>query len=296
MLLVVSAVAFALLSAAGGDALTGMIDNPQVSSATIERLRSSYGLDRPVIVRYGSWLAGVARGDLGESFFFKVPVGGLILSRLWNTAQLSLFALLFAIVISGVLAFCSVRYRSTWLRKLNELIILFTASSPRIVLSLIALLIIVKISGGAFNFLPGSWGLLLVLSVVLSVPLVAVFLAQMQSELVSAMKEPFVVFARAKGLSEGAVIVRHAARAALGPVTSILGLSFGSLVGGSVIVETVLGWQGVGALMVAAVRGRDVPLVMGILVVTSAAVWFGNTAAEFLQLLNDKRLREAELG
>ena len=111
----------------------------------------------------------------------------------------------------------------------------------------------------------------------------------------SAMDEPFVQFARAKGLSENAVVLRHASRAALNPTLSIFGMSLGSIFGGSVIVETILGWPGIGALMVAAVRGRDVPLVMGIVVVASAAVWLGNALAEFLQMLNDKRLREAEV-
>ena len=100
--------------------------------------------------------------------------------------------------------------------------------------------------------------------------------------------------ARAKGLSESAIISRHASRFALNPLLTILGLSLGGIIGGSVVVETILGWQGVGALMVTAVRARDVPLVMGIVVATTIAVWLGNSIAEILQLVNDKRLRDAE--
>jgi ABC-type dipeptide/oligopeptide/nickel transport system permease component len=109
------------------------------------------------------------------------------------------------------------------------------------------------------------------------------------------MKEDFVLLARAKGLSEWTVITRHALRAALNPFLTIAGLSLGGLLGGSVIVETVLGWPGIGALMVSAVRGRDVPLVMGVVLIASVAVWFGNTAAEILQVVNDKRLRSGGL-
>jgi hypothetical protein len=97
--------------------------------------------------------------------------------------------------------------------------------------------------------------------------------------------------ARAKGLSEGAVVVRHALRAALNPVLTVFGLSLGSVLGGSVIVESVLGRDGLGTLMVAAVRGRDLPLVMGIVLVTSTVVWLGNTLAEVMQAVNDKRIR-----
>jgi len=129
---------------------------------------------------------------------------------------------------------------------------------------------------------------------VLAFPVVALFLAQLHSGLKRAMAEPFVQYARAKGLSENTVILRHALRAALNPLLTIFGLSLGGLIGGSVIVETVLGWPGIGALTVVAVRGRDVPLVMGIVVVTSAFVWLGNSIAEVLQLVNDKRLRASE--
>lgn len=294
LLFVVSAIAFALLSSAGGDAFSALQDNPQVSTETIEKLRSTYALDRPASERYLNWLGNAFRGDLGESFTYRTPVTQLVALRFWNTLQLGLLGLFIALAVSGGLAFLSVRYTSGWLRNINELVILLTASIPRIVLSLFALLLVVLLAARGFSFAPGSWSLLILASLVLCAPLVAVFLAQMQSGLHQAMNEPFVLFARAKGLSENAVVLRHASRAALNPVLSIFGLSLGSVFGGSVIVETVLGWQGMGALMVTAVRGRDVPLVMGIVVVASAAVWLGNAFAEFLQMLNDKRIREAE--
>jgi peptide/nickel transport system permease protein len=106
------------------------------------------------------------------------------------------------------------------------------------------------------------------------------------------MNEDFIQLARAKGLGETAIVVRHAIRAALNPVLTVFGLSLGGILGGSVIVESVLGRQGLGTLMVSAVRGRDLPLVMGIVLVTSATVWIGNTLAEILQAVNDKRVRE----
>ena len=295
MVIVVSAIAFALLSSAGGDALSALRDNPQVSAETVEKLRATYGLDRPAASRYLSWLSGVVRGDMGESFAYKTPAAGLILSRLWNTLMLGLLGLFIALAVSSTLAFLSVRFPGSPIRKINSAVILLSASTPRIVLSLFTLLLTVWLAGRGIRFAPGSWGLMVLAAVVLSVPLVAVFLAQIQNELAHAMREPFVQFARAKGLPERTVLIRHAGRSALNPLLSLLGLSLGSVVAGSVIVETVLGWQGIGALMVSAVRGRDVPLVMGIVVVASAAVWFGNALAEFLQILNDKRLRDSEL-
>jgi peptide/nickel transport system permease protein len=294
MLVVVSVIAFALLSSAGGDALTALSDNPQISEETIEQLRRVYGLDRPVVARYVSWLTGLICGEMGESFYFRTPVRGLVLSRLWNTSLLGLAALFIAAAVAVTLSFLSVRLRKPLLERIIQILILFTASTPRIVLALFALAAIIAVSGSAISVRNGSVASLLISAIVLSVPLIALFLAQTHDELNRAMTETFVQLARAKGLSENAVILRHASRAALNPLLTIFGLSLGSLVGGSVIVEMVLSWPGIGALMVQAVRGRDVPLVMGIVVTASAAVWFGNTLAEILQLLNDKRLTVAE--
>ena len=295
LLVAVSAISFALLSSAGGDAFNSLRENPQISAETVEKLRTTYGLDRPAISRYFNWLGDAFRGDLGESFAYRSPVARLVAARFWNTLQLGVLGLLIALAVSAGLAFLSVRFPQSPLRRFSDLVILLAASTPRIVLSLFALLLVVGLAWRGLSFAPGSWALLILASFVLCVPLVAVFLAQMREGLRSAMDEPFVQFARAKGLSENAVVLRHASRAALNPTLSIFGMSLGSIFGGSVIVETILGWPGIGALMVAAVRGRDVPLVMGIVVVASAAVWLGNALAEFLQMLNDKRLREAEV-
>lgn len=296
MLVVVSAISFTLLASAGGDALSGLRENPQISEQTIEKLKGVYGLDRPFAERYGAWLLSAARGDLGESFAFRVPVGTLVWSKFLYTALMGFTALAIAVAISFLLAILSARYRSRTLSTFIEALILLTASAPRMVLALLVLVVTLRFSLSAP--VPGEIDrfLLFAGSFVLSVPLVSVFLAQLRDGLADAMNEDFIRLARAKGLSEWRVITRHALRAALNPFLTISGLSLGGLLGGSVIVETVLGWPGIGALMVSAVRGRDVPLVMGIVVVASVAVWFGNTTAEFLQLVNDKRLRSGAPG
>ncbi len=294
MLLVVSAITFALLSAAGGDAFSALRDNPQISDKTIEHLRSVYGLDQPWPVRYGKWLGGALTGDLGESIFFRVSVRSLVWTRFLSTFLLAAVALIIAVVLSILFSILSVRYRSKTLDAFIEGTILLTSSTPRIVLALLALALTVRFSGLAAGSQSGSLPSILLASVVLSAPLISVFLAQAQEGLKAAMNEDFVLYARAKGLGEWAVIGRHALRAALNPFLTLFGLSLGGLLGGSVIVETVLGWPGIGSLIVAAVRNRDVPVVMGVVLVASLAVWFGNTLAEFLQMLNDKRISEAE--
>lgn len=294
MLLAVSAVTFGLLSSAGGDALSALRENPQVSQETIDRLREVYGLDKPLAARYVAWVSSFVSGDMGESISLRAPVGGLVLGRLANTAKLGVVALAMALGVSIMLAFAAARFRLGPLDRAIAFIVLVTASTPRIVLALFALSLTVAVSGSTAAIRDGSAAALVLAAFVLAFPLVAIFLGQLDSELKRAMRQPFIQYARAKGLSEGAVIARHASRATLNPMLTLFGLSLGALIGGSVIVETVLGWPGIGALTVAAVRSRDVPLVMGIAVVTSAAVWLGNSIAEVLQLVNDKRLRETE--
>jgi len=167
-------------------------------------------------------------------------------------------------------------------------VILVTASTPRIVLALVTLAISVRLTASVRSSAVLFW----LAALVLSVPLISAFLAQFHGELQRMMREDFIMLARAKGLSESVVILRHAVRPALNPLLTIAGLSLGAVLGGSVIVESVLGRQGLGTLMVSAVRGRDLPLVMGIVLFTSTAVWLGNALGEMLQAVNDKRIRD----
>ncbi|MDM7923349.1 MAG: ABC transporter permease, partial [Pyrinomonadaceae bacterium] len=257
LVVIVSAAVFVLLSAAGGDALSGLRDNPQVSAETIERLRVYYGLDRPVGERYFRWAADAVRGDLGESISFRTSVASIVGMRLLETLKLSAVTLAIALFVSLLLSFLVVRTRSRMLDRLSEIIVLLFASTPVIVTSLAVLAMIAAastLSSGSSIFYSAA---------ALAPPFIALFAAQSKRSLAAAMQEDFVQLARSKGLSETAVILRHAARAALNPLITLTGLSIGALVSGSVIVETVLGRQGIGALTVAAVRSRDVPLVMG---------------------------------
>ena len=288
MIVIVSAVTFALLGFAGGDALTQLRDNPQISEKTIERLRSVYGLDQPLPTRYFRWLSGAVTGDLGESTYFRVPVSSLVWTRSISTFLLGTAAFAIALTLAVPLSLLGVRYKSTMIAALIDFIILVTASTPRIVLALVALAISIRLTASARSSAVLFW----LAALALSAPLISAFLAQLYAELQQTMREDFIKLARAKGLSESAVIFRHAVRPALNPVLTIAGLSLGGVLGGSVIVESVLGREGLGTLMVSAVRARDLPLVMGIVLFTSTAVWLGNGLGELLQAVNDKRIRD----
>lgn len=297
VLAIISMLVFSLLAAAGGDALTALSSDPLVSRQAIADLRHIYGLDQPVAIRYAHWVGGMARGSLGESFYFHAPVAGILWPRLLNTLELTLAAFAIACAISLPLGALAARRPASWFDRLSSTVILLGAATPRIVVALAALAVAARyslLSGSLSGSAGTSFGGLLVAAFVMSVPLIAPFLAQARDGLETALREEFVQVARAKGLSERAVLTRHALRAALNPLITIFGYSLGGLVGGSVIVETVLGWPGIGQLSVIAVRSRDVPLLMAAVLVTSAAVLAGNFLADMLQRLNDPRLRESE--
>jgi peptide/nickel transport system permease protein len=299
-LLIISALVFWLLATTGGDALTALGADSLVHEETIKSLRHIYGLDQPLHVRYGRWLAGAVRGRLGESFFYRVPVSSLLWPRLRSTLLLATFALTIAWAIALTLGALAARRKRGWADRFGGLLILLATSTPRIVLALVALAFAART--GLLNVdadpagasVAGMLKRVLLPALVLSVPLVALFLAQVRDGLGEALREEFVQVARAKGLPERVVILRHALRAALNPLITIFGYSLGGVMSGSVIVETVLNWPGLGQLSVVAVRNRDVPLLMGVVLITATAVLIGNMIADLLLRFNDPRLREDE--
>ncbi len=297
VLLLVSALSFALLAAAGGDALTALQHNPQVSEETLNQLRQVYGLDQPLVVRYLRWLAGAARGRLGDSIYFQRTVAEVLWPRWWRTLMLALVALLLAWPVSLVLGVAAARRAGRWLDRLCSVLVLVGASTPRLLLALVALAVSVRAApfrvGSAVEVAARSHSVWLP-ALVLSVPLLALFLAQTRECVVAALEQEHVRAARAKGLPERSILLRHVLRPALNPLISVFGYSLGGLLSGSVIVEQVLDWPGLGQLSVVAVLSRDVPLLLGVVLVAAVAVLVGNLLADLLLRWNDPRLRNEE--
>ncbi len=307
-LLIISALSFALIGAAPGDALTALEQDGRIKAETIAKLRQEYGLDRPLIVRYGSWLKGVLSGDLGASLAEKLPVTTLIGERLVNTLKLSLTATLLAWLVALPLGALAAVRRGSWIDRASSGLALVSVSTPRIVLAILALLLAartglfpignVRSLGAASDFSLASIadGLhhLVLPAMVMSLPLAAVYLRQMRAGMIEALQADFIRTARAKGLSEKAVVLRHAARNALNPLITLFGYAIAALLSGSVIVETVMAWPGLGQLAVNSVRGRDVPVMMGIVLLTAVMMIIGNLLADVLHIISDPRLRGSE--
>jgi peptide/nickel transport system permease protein len=268
VLLIISFLIFALLARAGGDAVSGLY-NSHSSEETIENIRRIQGLDRPLAERYGNWLAGAARGDLGASLVLHAPVWSLIRRPLLRTVLLATVALAVAWAISLTLGIAAARRAGSLIDRLCSVIILLAASTPGLALALLALALIsstplVNVIGATTNSGVGVWSLRVIPpAIILSVPLIALFLAQTRVAIREALDEDFVCVARARGTPEWMILLRHALRPAAGSLITIFGLSLGGVMSGSVIVETVMGWPGLGQLTVSAVETRDTPLLLG---------------------------------
>lgn len=294
ILLIISFLVFVLLASSGGDAVSALQTNQQTSEQTLATLRHIYGLDRPLPVRYAIWLSELAGGNLGQSFYFQSSVGSILWPRLLRTFALTVAALAIASLLAFSLGIAAAQRTGSLMDRLCSAIILVSASAPRLVLAILALSFLARttLASSATGSGAGAWLLRLVLpAFILSVPLIALLLAQTRTAFRGALETEFIRTARAKGLPERLILLRHALRPALNPLITTLGYSFGGLMSGSVVVEQVMNWPGLGQLSVIAVQSRDVALLMGIVLVTSAAVLIGNLISDVLLRLNDPRLR-----
>jgi ABC-type dipeptide/oligopeptide/nickel transport system permease component len=309
---------FALLQLAPGDPVDQLVP-PDAGPAQREEARRQWGLDRPLAVQFVAYLGNLARGDLGRSLYFDEPVGALILARAPATIELGGLALLFVIAMSVLLGVAAGARAHTLVDQALMALAVCGVAMPAFWFALLLIMIV----GGAWQLLPVAgrlsdgivltritglhmldslltvnvaafWDALrhLVLpALALSGPGIAFQSRLMRSNLLEVMQEDYVRTARAKGLREVAVVARHAVWNALLPVLAAWSLLFVFLLSGSVIVETIFSWPGIGRLAVQAVGNRDYPLVQGIVLVFIVLVVIVNMFVDVLTAWIDPRVR-----
>ncbi len=283
---VVSTAAFVLTRLAPGDpSEVAVVDG--ASPQTVANIRARLGLDRPLATQLGDWLGGLARFDLGRSFEYDAPVAPIAREKAANTARLAAVALAIALIGLPVGVLTGAR-PDGWLSAVITPIAVALVSCPPIIGALGLLWL--AISTGWFSIAPGS---LAVPALALALPLAAT-LERLQSQATAeALRAPDVMAAAARGLSPQRVLWRYAARQSLRPVLGIAGVLVGSLFSGSLAVEVVTGWPGLGRLMYDALAGRDVFLVAGCALVGAVVLAAGNLVADILRALVDPRARLA---
>ncbi len=283
-------IVFLIIHLIPGDPIEVMLGETALP-ADREALRHALGLDRPVLEQYGRYLSGLLQGDLGNSIHTRRPVAALLAERIPATLELTFASLLIALVIAipaGVLA--AARARS-WFDRSSMLGALLGVSIPNFWLGPM-LIVLFSLQLG---WLPASGrsGIshLILPAVTLGTALAAILTRMTRASLLEVLPKDFVQTARAKGLREVWVLMRHALRNALIPIITLTGLQCGALLSGAIITETIFAWPGVGRLILQAIATRDYPLVQGCVLVFALGYVGVNLVADLLYAWSDPRVR-----
>jgi peptide/nickel transport system permease protein len=306
MLWLVATLTFVIVAATPGS-YADTLDHPGLTAEQREALRSRYGLDQPIHRQYLAWLRSVATGDLGRSFVTKEPVARLLARALPPTLLLGGAALLLEFSLGVLIAVTAARRPDSWFDRLSTILGLGLAGLPSFWLAGLAVLVFALILGwfpashmqsinaDALSPLAGLGDLLhhLVLpAACLGLVGAAGTARYLRATLIDIRGERFILAARARGLSDRRVLWVHTLRPALLPVVTLLGLSFPFLVSGSVVIETVFAWPGVGFALLQAAQARDLPVIMAITLLGATAVLLGSLVADVLYAAIDPRARE----
>ncbi|MCC6180054.1 MAG: ABC transporter permease [Chloroflexi bacterium] len=298
VLLLVTFGVFALIHLTPGDPIDAMLAESADTQAK-EALRRSLGLDQPIPVQYARWIGQVLHGDFGRSIRNNEPVIENVGRRIGVSLQLSLYAMAISLLVAFPLGVLSATHRNTPVDGAGTAFALFGICMPNF---LIALLLIFTF-GVKLGWLPISGYVnpaedlaagvksLTLPAITLGLALAAVIARTLRSSLIEALSEDYVRTARAKGLSERLVVRRHALKNGLIPVVTILGLQFGTLIGGAVVTEYVFALPGVGRLVVDSIFARDYPLVQGVILLLSIGFMLSNLAVDILYGWIDPRIR-----
>ena len=296
----VSIVIFLVLHLSPGDPAEIMLGS-QATREDLARLRADMGLTEPLPVQYVHWLHHVLRGDLGRSLWMKRPVLPEVLGRLRATLLLTGTALVLSTVGGVALGVASARWPRSLLDRLSAVASLFGASMPSFWLGIVLMVIFALRLGwlpASGMFAPYGGGGPLDLALHLALPALTLAAASVtiiarltRSTMLDTLGQDYVRTARAKGVGEGGVVLRHGLKNALIPIVTVVGVQAGYLLGGAVLTETVFAWPGVGTLMVQGILARDFPLVQGCVLVVALAFALINLGVDLLYAWLDPRIR-----
>ncbi len=283
---------FLLVHLVPGDPVEVMLGE-SASAADRTQLSADLGLDQSLVVQFGRYLNKVVHGDLGVSIHSKKPISDLLVERLPATAKLALLALSFAIFIGlplGILAALNVK---KWPDKLANLLSLTISAMPHFWMGPMLMMLFALWLG----LLPVSGmettSSIILPAMTLGFGLAAILTRMTRASMLEVLHEDFIRTARAKGLNESTVILRHALRAALLPIITVLGLQLGSLLAGAVITETVFAWDGIGRLLVESIEKRDYPVTQACVMVVALTYVVVNFVTDLLYTKIDPRVRFA---
>lgn len=307
LLLAVIALNFLFLHLTPGDPIRVLLGSSgeYVDPALEQRIRERYGLNDPFLVQLLRYVGNVLRGDLGTSYFYKVPVTTLIIERLPNTLLLLVPSLILGVAIGVFLGIVAAVRAHTSVDNVITTFALLAYSLPLfwyavLLLGVFAVQLRWLPSGGMFDLRAGHEGFdkfkdlmrhMVLPTFVLAFERVAQIQRLMRASMLEVLRQDYVTTARSKGASERRVILRHAVRNALSPVVTVVGLSIGFILTGSVIAETIFAWPGLGRLLFESVTRRDYPVMLGMLIIVAWAMVLTNFLTDIAYGLLDPRIR-----
>jgi len=318
VLLLISLLVFLLIHAAPGDP-TLLLLGEETNAAEIAKAKARWDLDQPIYVQYLKFVGSASIGEFGKSFKYAEPVVDVIKARLPATIELALFSIVIAIGLAIPLGVWAGSKPNSWLDNVGTTFGLFGISMPSFWLGIMLILLL----AGVLNLLPTSgrstygiagpeitgfylldsliqkngkaaWDALTHIfmpALALGVNMLGILMRITRSSVLDVMNEEYVVTARAKGLAENNIVWRHVTRNALIPVITVVGLELGTLLSGSIIVETVFAWPGSGSLLITALNARDYPLVTGLVMTYTCAFVVINLIIDGLYGVIDPRIR-----
>jgi ABC-type dipeptide/oligopeptide/nickel transport system permease component len=290
VLLVTAAFVFSALHLSGGDPVT-LIVGPTAPRETREQVRAKLGLDQPLPVQFVKYMGNVLQGDLGKSILSRRPVLEMILEKLPVTAELGLAAFALAYLLALPLGIVAALNRNSFFDWFSMLLALIGVSMAGFWLGLILIFTFAV----HFRWFPptghGSLSHLVLPALALGLPRMGRIARITRSSLLEVVGQDYVRTARAKGLAERVVVIRHALRNSLIPIISLMGLDLGYIIGGSVVIEAVFARPGIGDMMLRAIYSRDFPVLQGCMFVLALAIILGNIIADLSYVAADPRIR-----
>ncbi|MFD2629859.1 oligopeptide ABC transporter permease [Oceanobacillus kapialis] len=303
-IVLLSVLIFLMAQMMPGDALSGLID-PNIDPAAIEEQREKLGLNNPWYEQYSDWISGALKGDLGQSFVYKMPVSDLIGQRLVNTFWLSVATLIITYLIAIPLGITSGRYNDTWADQLITSYTYVGFATPLFIFALVMLWVFGYMLGwfptsgsvapgtepGTFDYIVSKIQHLLLPAISMALITVVNTVQYLRSEIIDTKQKDFIITARAKGASESRVYNRHIFRNSLLPIAAFFGFEITGLIGGTVFVENIFGYPGMGQLFLQSITQRDYSVVTSVVLLFGIASILGALISDIILSLVDPRIR-----
>jgi peptide/nickel transport system permease protein len=297
----ISVLSFVFACLAPGDYFSVLQTDARVSAGAVAGLRAHAGLDRPLPVRYARWVASLARGDFGYSIVYNGPVGPLLWPRVGATLLLTGTATFFAWLLAVPLGIWNAARRGTWVDGVSKAAAALLLTVPDLLLAIVLLVFAVEsgwfpaggmVSPGAdaAAFRDLAWHMALPVTVLVA-GMLPVLVRHVRASMAETLDSPFALNARASGIPRARLLFRHLLPAALNPLISLFGLSLGTLLSASLLIEVVMDWPGLGPLFLEAVMARDFALVLAVVMLSATFLVLGNLAADLLLYRLDPRIR-----